>query len=155
MKFRLASRMIVCAIIAIATSTATIAAKPGKVDKNAPKKFTKTKYGLKYKILRKAKGAKPKATDRVTVHYRGWLPVKKGQAVKYFDSSYKRNQPATFPVSGVIKGWTEALQLMKVGSKWKLFVPSGLAYGENPRAGSPIGPNAMLVFEVELLEIVK
>ena len=109
-----------------------------------------TKSGLQYIVLKAGKGKSPKTTDTVKTHYCGTL-----LSGKEFDSSYKRNQPATFPVSGVIKGWTEALQLMKVGSKFKLFVPSDLAYGDNTRAGSPIGPGAMLVFEVELLEIVK
>lgn len=109
-----------------------------------------TKSGLQYIVLKEGKGDSPKKTDTVKTHYRGTL-----LSGEEFDSSYKRNQPATFPVSGVIKGWTEALQLMKVGSKFKLFVPSELAYGANPRQGSPIGPNAMLIFEVELLEIVE
>lgn len=105
--------------------------------------------GLQYKILNKGEGASPLATDTVTVHYRGTLV--NGTE---FDSSYKRNEPATFPVSGVIKGWTEALQLMQVGSKWQLFLPAELAYG-NRGAGRDIGPNQMLIFEVELLEIKK
>lgn len=109
-----------------------------------------TKSGLQYVVLKAGKGEMPKQTDTVKTHYRGTL-----LDGTEFDSSYKRNQPATFPVSGVIKGWTEALQLMKVGAKWKLFVPAELAYGDNPRAGSPIGPGAVLVFEVELLEIVE
>ena len=103
--------------------------------------------GLEYKILAQGAGPKPTATDTVVCNYRGTLI--NGTE---FDSSYKRGQPATFPVSGVIKGWTEALQLMPVGSKWQLFLPAGLAYGE--RGPSPeIGPNSTLVFEVELLSI--
>ena len=103
--------------------------------------------GLEYKILTEGTGPKPVATDSVVCNYRGTLI--NGTE---FDSSYKRGQPATFPVNGVIKGWTEALQLMPVGSKWQLFVPSDLAYGE--RGPSPeIGPNATLIFEVELLSI--
>ena len=103
--------------------------------------------GLEYKILTEGTGPKPVATDSVVCNYRGTLI--NGTE---FDSSYKRGQPATFPVNGVIKGWTEALQLMPVGSKWQLFVPSELAYGE--RGPSPeIGPNATLIFEVELLSI--
>jgi FKBP-type peptidyl-prolyl cis-trans isomerase FklB len=103
--------------------------------------------GLQYKILTEGKGAKPGASESVVCNYRGTLIDG-----KEFDSSYKRGQPATFPVGGVIKGWTEALQLMPVGSKWQLFVPSDLAYG--PRgAGADIGPNATLIFEVELLSI--
>jgi FKBP-type peptidyl-prolyl cis-trans isomerase len=102
--------------------------------------------GLQYKIVTPGTGPKPTATDSVVCNYRGTLLDN-----TEFDSSYKRGQPATFPVSGVIKGWTEALQLMPVGSKWQLFIPPDLAYGE--RAQGPIGPNATLVFEVELLSI--
>lgn len=103
--------------------------------------------GLQYKILTAGTGPKPAAGDSVVCNYRGTLIDG-----KEFDSSYKRGQPATFPVSGVIKGWTEALQLMPVGSKWQLFVPSELAYGERG-TGADIGPNATLIFEVELLSI--
>jgi len=103
--------------------------------------------GLQYKVVKAGAGKKPKATDTVTTNYRGTLVDG-----TEFDSSYKRGQPASFPVSGVISGWTEALQLMPVGSKWVLYVPPGLAYG--PRgAGQAIGPNATLIFEVELLSI--
>jgi len=103
--------------------------------------------GLEYKILKEGTGAKPTASDSVVCNYRGTLI--NGTE---FDSSYKRGQPATFPVNGVIKGWTEALQLMPVGSKWQLFVPSSLAYGE-PGNGRGIGPDTTLIFEVELLSI--
>ena len=103
--------------------------------------------GLEYKILKEGTGPKPTASDSVVCNYRGTLI--NGTE---FDSSYKRGQPATFPVKGVIKGWTEALQLMPVGSKWQLFVPSSLAYGERG-AGGDIGPGATLIFEVELLSI--
>jgi FKBP-type peptidyl-prolyl cis-trans isomerase FklB len=103
--------------------------------------------GLQYKVLKEGTGPKPSASDSVVCHYRGTLLNN-----TEFDSSYKRGQPATFPVGGVIKGWTEALQLMPVGSKWQLFVPSELAYGARG-AGANIGPNATLVFEVELLSI--
>ena len=103
--------------------------------------------GLQYKILTAGTGPKPTAGDSVVCNYRGTLIDG-----KEFDSSYKRGQPATFPVTGVIKGWTEALQLMPVGSKWQLFVPSELAYGERG-TGPDIGPNATLIFEVELLSI--
>jgi FKBP-type peptidyl-prolyl cis-trans isomerase len=102
--------------------------------------------GLQYKILKAGTGAKPTASDTVVCHYRGTLI--NGTE---FDSSYKRNQPAKFAVSGVIKGWTEALQLMPVGSKWQLFIPSDLAYGEGGNQGIP--PNSTLIFEVELLSI--
>lgn len=103
--------------------------------------------GLQYQIIREGSGAKPKLTDTVTTHYHGTLIDG-----KVFDSSVKRGQPASFPVNGVISGWTEALQLMTVGSKWKLFIPSELAYGERG-AGADIGPGTALVFEVELLSI--
>jgi FKBP-type peptidyl-prolyl cis-trans isomerase FklB len=103
--------------------------------------------GLQYKILTQGTGPKPAATDSVVCNYRGTLI--NGTE---FDSSYKRGQPATFPVSGVIKGWTEALQLMPVGSKWQLFVPADLAYGERSPAPE-IGPDSTLIFEVELLSI--
>ena len=102
--------------------------------------------GLEYKVLVAGTGPKPSATDTVVCNYRGTLLDN-----TEFDDSYKRGQPVTFPVSGVIKGWTEALQLMPVGSKWQLFIPSDLAYGE--RGKPPIGPNATLIFEVELLSI--
>jgi FKBP-type peptidyl-prolyl cis-trans isomerase len=102
--------------------------------------------GLQYKILVAGTGPKPTADDKVVCNYRGMLLDD-----TEFDSSYKRGQPATFPVTGVIKGWTEALQLMPVGSKWQLFIPADLAYGE--RGQGPIEPNAVLVFEVELLSI--
>ena len=106
-----------------------------------------TASGLQYKVLKEGTGPMPKPTDSVTTHYRGTLIDG-----TEFDSSYKRGEPATFPVSGVIKGWTEALQLMKVGSKYQLFVPYALAYGERG-AGQDIGPNETLIFEVELLAI--
>jgi FKBP-type peptidyl-prolyl cis-trans isomerase len=105
-----------------------------------------TASGLQYKVMKEGTGAQPKATDMVTVNYRGTLIDG-----TEFDSSYKRGQPATFPVNGVIKGWTEGLQLMKVGSKYQLFIPSNLAYGERS-VSSEIGPNATLIFEVELLD---
>lgn len=103
--------------------------------------------GLQYKILQEGTGPKPTAADTVTVNYRGTLV--NGTE---FDSSYKRGQPASFPVGGIIKGWTEALLLMPVGSKWQLFIPPDLAYGQR-QAGPTIGPNSTLVFEVELLSI--
>jgi len=106
-----------------------------------------TDSGLQYQVLKKGDGEKPIATDKVTVHYRGTL-----LDGTEFDSSYERGKPATFRVNGVIAGWTEALQLMPVGSKYKLFIPSKLGYGERG-AGSKIGPNSTLIFEVELLEI--
>jgi FKBP-type peptidyl-prolyl cis-trans isomerase FklB len=103
--------------------------------------------GLQYKILKAGTGPKPTPSDTVVCNYRGTLIDG-----TEFDSSYKRGQPASFPVGQVIKGWTEALQLMPVGSKWQLFVPASLAYGDRG-AGPDIGPNATLIFEVELLSI--
>jgi len=103
--------------------------------------------GLQYKILKQGTGPKPTADDTVECNYRGTLIDG-----KEFDSSTKHGGPATFPVNRVIKGWTEALQLMPVGSKWELYLPSELAYGDRG-AGADIGPNATLVFEVELLAI--
>ncbi|MGC1456498.1 MAG: FKBP-type peptidyl-prolyl cis-trans isomerase [Nitrospirota bacterium] len=117
--------------------------------KNKTKEGVKTlPSGLQYKVITQGKGKTPKASDTVTVQYRGTLIDG-----TEFDSSYKRGQPATFPVSGVIKGWTEALQLMKEGSKWQLVIPSDLAYGASGTQGGPIGPNAVLIFEVELVSI--
>ena len=103
--------------------------------------------GLQYEILKQGSGAKPTINDNVTTHYHGTLIDG-----TIFDSSVDRGQPATFPVSGVIKGWTEALQLMSVGSKWRLYVPYDLAYGERG-AGANIGPFTTLIFEVELISI--
>ena len=117
--------------------------------KNKSKAGVKTTAsGLQYEVEKEGTGAKPKATDTVKVNYLGT----KIDGTK-FDSSYDRGQPATFPLNGVIKGWSEGLQLMTVGSKYKLYVPADLAYGEN--APGPIGPNATLIFEVELLDIEK
>jgi FKBP-type peptidyl-prolyl cis-trans isomerase FklB len=106
-----------------------------------------TASGLQYKVEKEGTGSQPKATDMVTVNYRGTLIDG-----TEFDSSYKRGQPATFPVNGVIKGWTEALQLMKQGAKYQLFIPSALAYGERAM-GPDIGPNSTLIFEVELMDV--
>ncbi len=106
-----------------------------------------TADGLQYRVIKAGTGPKPTATQTVSVHYRGTLIDG-----TEFDSSIKRGQPAEFPVNGVIKGWTEALQLMPVGSKWELVIPPELAYGDRG-AGSSIGPNAVLIFEVELLAI--
>ncbi len=104
---------------------------------------------MQYQILKKGQGAKPAATDKVKCHYHGTLI--NGTV---FDSSVQRGEPAVFGVSQVIKGWVEALQLMEVGSKWRLFIPSDLAYGEQG-AGNAIEPNSALVFDVELLDIIK
>ena len=105
--------------------------------------------GLQYKVVQAGTGATPTATDTVVTHYTGTLI--NGQV---FDSSVQRGEPATFPVNGVIAGWTEALQLMKVGAKWQLVIPADLAYGESG-AGQMIAPNSTLIFDIELLEIKK
>ena len=103
--------------------------------------------GLQYKVITPGKGKKPQLADIVVAHYRGTLIDG-----TEFDSSYRRGQPTTFPVSMVIRGWTEALQLMEEGAKWQLFIPPNLAYGERG-AGQVIGPNAVLIFEIELISI--
>ena len=108
-----------------------------------------TASGLQYKVLKEGKGDKPKASDTVEVHYRGQLIDG-----KEFDSSYKRNQSISFPLNGVIAGWTEGLQLMKEGAKYILYIPSNLGYGERG-AGASIPPDAALIFEVELIKIKK
>lgn len=112
------------------------------------KEVTELQSGLQYEILKDGEGEIPSAADQVKCHYHGTLIDG-----TVFDSSVERGQPAVFPVNGVIQGWVEALQLMSVGSKWKLFIPSDLAYGSRG-AGGAIGPNSTLVFEVELLEIL-
>jgi FKBP-type peptidyl-prolyl cis-trans isomerase FklB len=106
-----------------------------------------TPSGLQYKVLKEGTGRKPKATDTVTTNYKGTLIDG-----KEFDSSYRRGEPATIQLGGVIPGWSEALQLMKEGSKWQLFIPPQLAYAEQG-AGNQIGPNATLIFEVELISV--
>lgn len=118
------------------------------LEANKKKKgVTTTASGLQYKVLKEGKGDSPKDTSTVKVHYQGTL-IDGSE----FDSSYKRNQPAEFPVNGVIKGWTEALKMMKVGSQWELTIPADIAYGKMGRPGIP--PNSVLVFKVELMEIV-
>jgi FKBP-type peptidyl-prolyl cis-trans isomerase FklB len=107
-----------------------------------------TASGLQYRIIKAGTGVKPSASDTVKVHYEGSLI--NGTV---FDSSIKRGEPVSFPVGGVIKGWTEALQIMPEGSKWQLFIPSDLAYG--PGGNRNIGPNEVLLFDVELLEVQK
>ena len=115
---------------------------------NKKKKGVKTtKSGLQYKVIKQGKGKKPGVADTVTVNYRGTLING-----KEFDSSYKRGKPDTFPLNGVIPGWTEGVQLMSVGSKYELYIPSDLGYGERGAGGS-IGPNAALIFEIKLIEI--
>ncbi len=118
------------------------------LEENAKREgVTVLESGLQYEVMTQGEGPVPQATDKVSVHYHGTLI--NGTV---FDSSVERGSPAEFPVTGVIKGWVEALQLMNVGSKWKLFIPSELAYGERG-AGGDIGPNTTLIFEVELLGI--
>ena len=118
------------------------------LDANAKKQgVTSLPSGLQYHVIKAGTGPKPKATDEVVVHYRGTLIDG-----KEFDSSYSRGQPTPLRLDGVIKGWQEAVALMPVGSKWEIYVPSALAYGERG-AGKLIGPNAALIFEIELLEI--
>lgn len=107
-----------------------------------------TASGLQYKVVTMGKGKKPKATDNVTVHYSGKL-----LNGTVFDNSYDRGEPVTFPINGVIPGWTEVLQLMPVGSKWEVFVPANLGYGDNPAGQIP--PGSTLLFDVELLSIKK
>ncbi len=113
------------------------------------KGISTTESGLQYKVVKSGKGGdKPTRSDKVTVHYHGTLIDG-----TVFDSSIERGTPATFPVGGVIPGWTEALQLMSPGDKWTLYIPSDLAYGERGTPGGPIGPNQALIFDVELLSI--
>jgi len=111
----------------------------------APKDALTTKSGLKSKVIKAGKGAQPSASDTVTVHYSGWTTDG-----KLFDSSVKRGTPASFPLNRVIKGWTEGVQLMKLGEKRRFWIPADLAYGNNPGGGRPGG---LLVFDVELLGI--
>ena len=126
-----------------------LAAGTAFLDANKAKEGVKVlPSGLQYKVITEGTGNTPTATDKVKTHYRGTLIDG-----TEFDSSYKRNRPAEFGVTGVIKGWTEALQLMKEGAKWELYIPANLAYGERGRPGIP--PNSTLIFEIELLEIVK
>lgn len=129
----------------------------GKTNKEAGEKFLADNAkkegvvtlpsGLQYKVITKGNGASPKATDKVTTHYRGSLIDG-----TVFDESYQRGEPIEFPVNGVIAGWTEVLQLMKVGDKWEVYIPSNLAYGDRG-AGAAIGPNATLIFTIELLKV--
>ena len=118
------------------------------LSENKKKEGVKTlPSGLQYKVIKAGTGKKPKLNDAVTVNYRGTLIDG-----TEFDSSFRRGQPANFPVSGVIPGWTEAMQLMTEGAKWQLFIPPNLAYGERG-AGGLIGPNATLIFEIELISV--
>ena len=152
--------MLVCLLMTAAPLTVGAADNPAEKNQkegeaflaaNAKKAGVKTlPSGLQYLVMKEGHGNKPAATDSVTVHYRGTLI----DGATEFDSSYKRNQPATFPLNQVIKGWTEGVQLMKEGATYKFFIPSQLAYG--PRgAGGLIGPNSTLIFEVELISVQK
>lgn len=125
-----------------------LAASKAFLAKNAKEpKVVTLPTGMQYKVLASGKGAQPKSTDTVTVHYRGTLA--NGTE---FDSSIARKEPATFPVNGVIKGWQEILPMMKVGDKWNVYIPPEMAYGPSG-AGAAIGPNEMLIFEIELLDV--
>lgn len=134
--------------VPVAPSLSTDGAKPGAVDPDAPEEFTETKSGLKYRIRRKSDGRKPAVSDSVLAHYKGWL-----DDGTEFDSSYKRNEPTDFPLSGVIPGWTEGLQLIGEGGMIELEIPYQLGYGE---LGNPptIPPRATLHFVVELKKVL-
>ncbi|MEO1524321.1 MAG: FKBP-type peptidyl-prolyl cis-trans isomerase [Planctomycetota bacterium] len=119
---------------------------PGPIDEDAPQEMTLLDSGLQYRILRKSDGKKPTAADSVLAHYAGWL-----EDGTQFDSSYDRGAPSQFPLSGVIAGWTEGLQLIGEGGMIELKIPSDLAYGPSGRPGIP--PNATLIFKVELFEV--
>jgi FKBP-type peptidyl-prolyl cis-trans isomerase FkpA len=136
-----------CRTISFFVPPGASAAEPGPVDKDAPEAFTTTASGLKYRIRRKSSEAKPKKSDTVTVNYRGWLDNN-----KEFDSSYKRGEPATFPLNRVISAWTEGMQLVGKGGMIELDVPPELGYGAQG-AGNVIPPNARLHFLVELIGI--
>jgi FKBP-type peptidyl-prolyl cis-trans isomerase len=134
------------AALIVALANLTWAAEPGPVDKDAPEEFTTTESGLKYRIRRKSGGDKPRRANFVTVHYRGWL-----DDGTEFDSSYKSDEPATFPLNRVIPGWTEGMQLVGKGGMIELVIPAKLGYGAAGKG--PIPPNARLHFLVELLDI--
>jgi FKBP-type peptidyl-prolyl cis-trans isomerase len=120
---------------------------PRPDDKDAPKEFSQTQSGLQYRILRKGNGKKPTAANTVTVDYKGWL-----DNGKEFDSSYKRGEPISFPLNGVIPGWTEGMQLVGEGGKIELIIPAELGYGARG-AGGAIPPNSTLHFSVELIKV--
>jgi len=146
----------ICCALAVATATIPSLMAETELEKgeaflkeNAKKEGVKTTAsGLQYKVLKEGTGKTPKATDTVQVNYRGTLIDG-----TEFDSSYKRGEPIEFPLNGVIKGWTEGVQLMKEGAKYQFTIPSKLAYGERGTLGGPIPGNATLIFEVELLKV--
>jgi FKBP-type peptidyl-prolyl cis-trans isomerase len=143
-------RQLLAASVVMLLTTVPVLAETGAdfLAQNAKKQgITVTDSGLQYEVIQSGEGLSPSRTDRVTVHYRGTLVDG-----REFDSSYKRGKPATFPLNRVITGWTEGLQLMKEGDKWRLFIPSNLGYGSRG-AGDLIGLNETLIFEVELLKI--
>lgn len=154
MYLRFLTTAVAAALLFISNSTTAMAQSDKEkgeafLKENATKEGVKTlPSGLQYKHIKEGDGKSPKATDTVKVHYRGTLIDG-----TEFDSSYKRNEPIEFPLNGVIKGWTEGVQLMKEGGKIMLFIPSDLAYGERG-AGGVIPPNATLVFEIELLKVM-
>ncbi len=129
------------------TDKAELQSGTGAIDADAPKEFSKTESGLRYRVLRKSDGKKPLSTNTVTVNYRGWL-----NNGKVFDSSYERGEPTSFPLDGVVAGWTEGLQLVGAGGMIELWVPSSLGYGAGGSPGS-IPPHATLHFVVELLQV--
>lgn len=143
--------LLLCAVIFAPVGMNVMSAQgpvqPGAEDKDAPKEFTATKSGLKYRVLRKSEGKKPKATDTVKVHYKGWLDDK-----KEFDSSYKRGEPIEFPLNGVIPGWTEGMQLVGEGGMIELEIPANLGYGPRGIPGV-IPPSSTLHFLVELISV--
>ena len=144
---RCPSRVLALLVICALVPTVGFAVEPGPVDADAPKEFTKTASGLKYRIRRKGDGQKADARQAVTVHYRGWL-----DNGKVFDSSYKRGKPLSFPLNRVIKGWTEGMQLVGKGGMIELEIPAELGYGKRG-AGAAVPPDATLHFLVELIDI--
>ena len=135
------------ALLSVFAPADLAAVEPGPADPDAPKEFSTTPSGLKYRILRKGSDQKPKATDKVKVHYKGWL-----DDGKVFDSSYKRGEPISFGLNQVIRGWTEGMQLVGKGGMIELEIPPNLGYGARG-AGRDIPPNARLHFLVELIDI--
>ena len=139
--------LLMIAVAAMGVHAGAAETEPGPDDKDAPKEFKETNSGLKYRILRKSDGKKPTGKDTVTVHYKGWL-----DDGKEFDSSYKRGQTISFPLDGVIAGWTEGMQFVGEGGKIELEIPSRLGYGARGAPGA-VPPNATLHFIVELHKI--